>query len=110
MMRSASCFWLPGRTDPWQCRSLLLSLGQGYVLHDRDFLFQDDFDPALHAADVKVLKTPCRSPNLNAHCERVIRTVRDEVLNHLIISGLSRLQSVLDKWKHFFRHCRPTRA
>ncbi len=84
-----------------------LGIQPRYVLHDRDFLFSYSFDPALHAADVKVLKTPYRSPNLNAHCERVIRTVRDEVLNHLIIFGLSRLQNVLDKWKYSFNHCRP---
>ena len=41
---------------------------------------------------------PPRSPNLNAHGERFVRSIKEEVLNHLIIMGEAALRYVLTQY------------
>ena len=41
------------------------------------------------------LKLPARSPNLNAHAERWVRSVKDEALSKLILVGKSSLRHAL---------------
>ena len=42
-----------------------------YVIHDRDPLFTDEFLKMIADAGVESVKLPPRSPNLNAHAERL---------------------------------------
>ena len=50
-----------------------------YVLHDRDTKFYAEFRETLRTADVKCLRLPLRSPNLNAFAERWVRSVKSNV-------------------------------
>jgi putative transposase len=70
--------------------------GCRYLLHDRDAKFCATFDAIFQAVGVKVVKLPPRSPNLNAHCERWIRSVRTEVLSKMIFFGERSLRHCLD--------------
>ncbi len=47
-------------------------LGKRYLIHDRDPLFTREFAQILKAAGIQVVKTPKRSPNLNAYAERFV--------------------------------------
>ena len=57
-----------------------LSPGQ-YLIHDRDGKFCPAFQQTTDAAGVKWVPLPARSPNLNAHAERWVRSVKDECLS-----------------------------
>jgi transposase InsO family protein len=58
-------------TDPWDG----LLLGKRYLLHDRDTKFTQAFDGVLKDSGVESVLLPPRSPNLNAHCERFVRSI-----------------------------------
>lgn len=47
---------------------------------------------------VRVVKLPPRSPNLNAHCERWIRSVKTEVLSKMIFFGEGCLRHCLNNY------------
>jgi hypothetical protein len=63
-----------------------------YVLHDRDAKFCAAFDGVLASESIQSLKTPPRSPNLNAFAERWVRSVSPECLSKLILFGERSLQ------------------
>ncbi len=65
------------------------------AIHDRDAKFVDGFDRVLRGEGVKVALTPYRRPKANAHCERVIKTLRHEALDWLLIIGERHLRLVL---------------
>ena len=67
----------------------LLNPGQ-QVLHDRDTKFCPAFQETVKAAGVTPIKFPPRSPNLNAHAERWVRSVKEKVLSWLILLGKAR--------------------
>jgi hypothetical protein len=61
--------------------------GCRYLLHDRDKKFGREFREALAASGVKCTPIPARSPNLNAHAERWVRSIKEECLSKLILLG-----------------------
>jgi len=74
-----------------------LTPGQ-HVLHDRDTKFCSTFQEIMKAAGVTPIKLPPRSPNLNAHAERWVRSVKEEVLSRLILFGEDALRKVLKEY------------
>jgi hypothetical protein len=38
-----------------------------------------------NADDMDILTSAPQAPKMNAHCERVIRTIRNEVCDHILI-------------------------
>jgi hypothetical protein len=76
--------------------------GCRYLLHDRDQKFCREFRDTLAAGGVKCLPLPARSPNLNAHAERWVRSIKEECLQKLILSGEKSLQRVVSNYlKHY---------
>jgi transposase InsO family protein len=57
-----------------------LLTGKGYLIHDRDPLFTDEFLGTLKDAGLEPAKLPPRSPNLNAHAERFVRSIKESCL------------------------------
>jgi len=53
-----------------------------YLIHDRDSIFAKHLDTSIRALGLEVLLSPFASPKANAICERVIRTIRRECLDH----------------------------
>jgi transposase InsO family protein len=68
------------------------------VLHDRDAKFCSTFQETMNGAGVTPIKLPARSPNLNAHAERWVRSVKEEVLSRLILFGEGALRKVLNEY------------
>jgi transposase InsO family protein len=64
-----------------------LLAGKRYLIHDRDPLFTDEFLHTLKNAGVESVKLPPRSPNLNAHAERFVRSIKEPCLERLIPLG-----------------------
>ena len=61
--------------------------GKRYLVHDRDPLFTADFLRMLADVGVKSVKLPPRTPNLNAHAERFVRTIKESCLERRILLG-----------------------
>ena len=61
--------------------------GKRYLIHDRDPLFTSEFLNMLKEAGVASVKLPPRSPNLNAHAERFVRSIKESCLERLVLFG-----------------------
>ncbi len=69
-----------------------------YLIHDRDTKYTKSFQAILESGQVKPLKLPARSPNLNAFAERWVRSVKEECLAKLILFGVGSLRRALDNY------------
>jgi len=78
--------------------------GKKYLIHDRDPLYTAKFESILKAAGVEPVKLPPRSPNLNAHAERFVRSVKEECLDHLILISEEQLRYVLTEYLKYYHH------
>ena len=72
-----------------------------YLIHDRDTKYTESFRTIIESGQVKPLKLPARSPNLNAYAERWVRSVKEECLSHLILVGEGSLRRALN---HYLPH------
>src|SRR4029078_6768447 len=70
-------------TDPFEG----FLLGKRYLLHDRDTKFTQAFDGLFKASGVEPIVLPPRSPNLNAYCERFVRSIKEEALAQMVMLG-----------------------
>jgi len=75
----------------------VLKPGQ-YLIHDRDTKYCAAFKKLLDDAGVKRLPLPPKSPNLNAHAERFIRSVKSEALSRFILFGEKSLCHILSEY------------
>src|SRR5262245_3901070 len=73
-------------------------LGKRFLIHDRDGKLVYGFDRVLRSSGVEPVVLPPRSPNLNAYCERFVRSIREEVLHQMIIMGEESLRMVLTQY------------
>ncbi|MFH9355791.1 integrase core domain-containing protein, partial [Kitasatospora sp. NPDC017646] len=93
-----------------QARNLAADLGTRldslrFVLRDRDTKYTDSFDAVFKAEEMDVLLSAPQAPRMNAHCERVIGTVRREALDHVLIMNEAHARQVLaDYQNHYNRH------
>ena len=75
--------------------------GKHYLIHDRDPLYTREFLHILADAGVESVKLPPRSPNLNAHAERFVRTIKEGCLDRMILFGEQSLRNAV---RHFSAH------
>ncbi len=75
----------------------VLKPGQ-YLVHDRDGKFCPAFQPLIDTAGVERVPLPPRSPDLNAHAERWVGSVKDEALLRLILFGERALRYALNQY------------
>ena len=73
-------------------------LGAKYLIHDRDTKYTTGFDAIIQSAGIKPLKLPPYSPNLNSHLERFHRSIREELLDHLIILHDRQLRRIVKEY------------
>ena len=73
-----------------------------YALHDRDTKFCASFRSTLAAGGIRPIRLPPRSPNLSAHAERWVRSVKQESLSKLILFGEASLRRVLAEFVAHF--------
>ena len=93
------------RNLAWKLEDLELPIQ--LFIHDRDSKFVGDFDNVLRRQGARVALTPYRRPRANAHCERLIKTIRHEALDWLVIFGESHLRQVLGQYIEHYNHRRP---
>ena len=73
-------------------------LGKRYLIHDRDTKFTPAFDALLKNSGVEPIVFPPRSPNLNTHCERFVRSIKEEALTQMVILGERALYYVIHQY------------
>jgi putative transposase len=59
---------------------------------------------------MRVIRTPVRAPNANAHAERVIETIRAECLDWTLILDRGHLDRTLRTYAEHYNRGRPHRA
>jgi transposase InsO family protein len=79
-------------------------LGKRFLLHDRDPLFSEAFRETLAATGVETVRLPPHSPNLNAHAERYVRTIKEACLNRLIFVGERSLRQAIGEFVTHYHH------
>jgi putative transposase len=98
-----------------QARNLALEAGVRleslrFVIRDRDSKYTESFDAVFEAEGIKTLKTAPQSPRMNAHCERVIGTLRREALDHLLLWSERHALHVLSTYAGHYNGHRPHQA
>ncbi|MFE5097071.1 integrase core domain-containing protein [Streptomyces sp. NPDC056638] len=104
-----------GLAVPHASRTNLADLGERgtgprFLLRDRDSKYTDAFDAVFTAEDTQVLLSAPRAPRMNAHCERVIDTIRREAPDHILILGESHARKVLTDYQDHYNGHRPHRS
>ena len=69
-----------------------------YLLHDRDTKYTASFLAIIKSGDVKTLRLPARSPNLNAYSERWVRSAKEECLSKLVLFGERSLRRAMREY------------
>ncbi|MGE5293726.1 MAG: integrase core domain-containing protein [Solirubrobacterales bacterium] len=101
----------PQPNGPWMEQIARNVSGEGgflankkYLIHDRDPLYTTRFASILKAVGVEPVRLPPHSPNLNAHAEHFVRSVKEECLAHLILSSEEQLRYVLAEYLQYYHH------
>ena len=83
-----------------QARNLAMDLDEclgtlKFLIHDRDPLFTTTFGEVLRAEGLRIITTLPKTSRMNAICERVIGTLRRELLDQTLILNERHLDLVL---------------
>jgi putative transposase len=70
-------------------------------------LTRDIFDEVFRSSGIRIVKTPMRAPQANAIAERLVRTVRAECLDWLLILNRRHLERVLRVYVEHYNTHRP---
>ena len=95
-----------------QARNPTMDLGAGmdtlrFLIRDRDSKYILAFDGVSGAEGIQIVKTPPRAPRANAICERVVGTLRRELLDRILILGPGHLRTVLAEYTIHYNTRRP---
>jgi putative transposase len=102
-------------TGEWtvqQARNLALDLGERFknvkfLIRDRGSNFTASFDAVFQTAGTRIVRTAVQAPRMNAICERLIGTLRRELLDRMLILGERHLRSVLTEYQAHYNTARP---
>jgi transposase InsO family protein len=105
-------------TGPWTvqaARNVLMELGARvdaltFVLRDRDSRFTRAFEAVFAAEGIRTLASPPQAPRANAICERMIGSLRRELLDRILIVNEQHLRCVLAAYLRHFNTARPHRS
>jgi len=96
-------------------RNLLMNLADRvptltFLLRDRDSRFTSTFDAVFTADGIRILTSPPGAPRANAICERMIGTLRRELLDRVLVVNERHLRRILTIYLHHFNTARPHRT
>jgi putative transposase len=98
-------------TDSWVAQQLREATPYGqtpkYLIRDNDKKFGPGFARVATISGIKVLRTPYRTPQANAICERFLGSVRRECLDHFFIFHEKQLSRLLKAYTRYFNQARP---
>ena len=102
-------------TGDWtvqQARNLALTLGERFesirfLIRDRGSNFTTSFDAVFQATGTRILRSAVQAPRMNAICERLVGTLRRELLDRVLILGEGHLRAVLAEYQAHYNTARP---
>jgi putative transposase len=102
-------------TGEWtvqQARNLALGLDERFadikfLIRDRGSNFTCAFDAVFQATGARILRTAVQTPRMNAICERLVGTLRRELLDRMLILGERHLRAVLAEYQEHYNTARP---
>jgi transposase InsO family protein len=101
-------------TAAWIWRQVIEATPWGrqprYLVRDRDRAYVGDFVSRAQWLGITSLLTPVRAPRANAIAERVVRTLRNECLDHVIVVNEAHLRALLGEFLAYYNAERPHRA
>ena len=75
-----------------------------FLIIDRDAVFSPRFKSILGNAEGTILLTAYQAPNMNAHAERFVRSIRSECLDQMIFVGRDSLERAIAEYvAHYHR-------
>jgi transposase InsO family protein len=78
-----------------------------FLIRDRAGQFTDSFDAVFEADGIRTLASPPPAPRANAICERMIGTLRRELLDRVLTLGEAHLHAVLGEYQAHYNTARP---
>jgi transposase InsO family protein len=87
-----------------------MALAPRIVMRDNGRKFTPQFDDVLESSGVSILRTTPRSPNLRAHVERFIQSLKGECLDKFVIVGERHLNHINRQWQQHYNQERPHSA
>lgn len=92
-----------------QARNFLMhtedvGLSPKLVMHDRDTKYTAQFDEIFASHGAAVHHTTPLSPNLQAHVERAIQTLKHECLNAFVVSSERHLNFIVREFQRWYNH------
>ena len=72
--------------------------GRRFLIIDRDSIFSPRFKSLVEGFGVEVLLTAYQAPNMNAHAERFVRSIKSECLDRLIFLGRRSLDRAIAEY------------
>ena len=95
-----------------QARNLAMDLGERmaelrFLIRDRDTKYTTMFDAVLEADAIEIIRTPPCAPRANAICERLVGTLRRELLDRILILGPAHARRILGEYAVHYNGHRP---
>ena len=111
--RRRGIIWLGVTANPtteWIAHQLTEACGwevaPGYIVRDRDRAFGKAYVRRLRAMGIRDRPTAPRSPWQNAYAERLIGSIRREVLDHVVVLGERHLRHLLSSYMTYYNEAR----
>ena len=98
-----------------QARNLAADLGLQlgslrFLIRDRDGKYSPAFDAVFQPEEIRILQTAPRAPRMNAHCERIIQTLRHELCDHVLVLNEVHARQLLATYQRHYNSHRPHQA
>ena len=78
-----------------------------FLIRDRDTKYTTMFDAVFEADAIEIIKTPPCAPRANAICERLVGTLRRELLDRILILGPAHARRILGAYAAHYNGHRP---
>jgi putative transposase len=77
------------------------------LVRDRDIRFSKEFDRFFEQKNIKIMKIPRHSPNLNPYAESWVATIKRECLNYFLVVGPMHLEYLVKEFLNYYNLYRP---
>ena len=98
-------------TDEWTTQQLREATPFGrhpkYLIRDRDSKYGSQFSALAAHSGIEIIKTPYRTPQANAFCERFMGSLKRECLDHSLVLHKRHLKRLVSEYRVYFNEERP---
>ena len=105
----------PNPDGPWmvpQARNFQILAGEqaegpAFLIRDLDTKFTKEFDALFQAEGIEIIPVGPAAPNLNAHAERFVKSIKYECLNSFCVFGEAHLRYLINEYLKYYNTYRP---